>query len=114
MPRDASAFAWDALQACALLEESTDGVSFAEYERGALLRSAVERQLEIIGEALNRIARDAPSLAALSRTASNRRLPEPPGARVRQRRQFFGRQVLTIGWPLAMALRQVVSQPRDD
>lgn len=64
MPRDAPALAWDALQACLLLEEFTEGVGFAEYERSALLRSAVDRQLQIIGESLNRLAKADPELGS--------------------------------------------------
>jgi uncharacterized protein with HEPN domain len=39
-------------QACALLDEFMRDKSFADYQADALLRSAVERQFIIIGEAL--------------------------------------------------------------
>ena len=40
----------------------TENASFEEYEQNKMLRSAVERKFEIVGEALNRIKRDNPEL----------------------------------------------------
>ena len=40
----------------------TENASFEEYEQNEMLRSAVERKFEIVGEALNRIKRDNPEL----------------------------------------------------
>ncbi|MBB3662013.1 uncharacterized protein with HEPN domain [Prauserella sediminis] len=64
MPRDARAYPWDALQAADLLNEFGAGEDFASYQRDAKLRSAVERQLEIIGEALNQLSKVDSELAA--------------------------------------------------
>lgn len=44
---------FDAWQACRAIEEFTAGTDFTGYMGNAMMRSAVERQLEIIGEALN-------------------------------------------------------------
>ena len=44
---------WDALHAADLIVRFVDGRSFTEYQADDLVRSAVERQFEIIGEALN-------------------------------------------------------------
>ena len=44
---------FDACQACLAIEEFTAGTDFAGYMGNAMMRAAVERQLEIIGEALN-------------------------------------------------------------
>lgn len=45
----------DALQAIEYIEEDTMDMTFEQYEENRLVRQAVERNLEIIGEALNKI-----------------------------------------------------------
>ncbi|MEU6268112.1 HepT-like ribonuclease domain-containing protein [Saccharopolyspora shandongensis] len=64
MQRDARAYLWDALQAAELLREFGEGQDFAGYQANAMLRSAVERQFEIIGEALNQLSKADFELAA--------------------------------------------------
>lgn len=64
MPADSRALAWDGLRAIALVREFTAGRSFEDYCTDVLLRSAVERQLEILGEALNRLSRLDPESAS--------------------------------------------------
>jgi uncharacterized protein with HEPN domain len=44
---------WDARRAAETVTAFVDGRSFEDYCADAMLRSAVERQFEIIGEALN-------------------------------------------------------------
>lgn len=46
----------DIRQAADLLAEFTSGRTFADYARDAMLRAAVEREFEIIGEALSRLS----------------------------------------------------------
>ncbi len=53
----------DVVDACEVIAEFVAGKSFNEYEADRLLRSAVERQIEIIGEALNKAAALEPALA---------------------------------------------------
>jgi uncharacterized protein with HEPN domain len=52
---------WMALGAIASAREFVDGVSLAQYATDKMRRSAVERQLEILGEACSRLARLEPS-----------------------------------------------------
>ena len=65
MQRDSRAYLWDALQAVNLLQQFGAGKNFEQYAADAMLRSAVERQFEIIGEALNQLSRVDANLAAL-------------------------------------------------
>jgi uncharacterized protein with HEPN domain len=58
-------YLYDIAEAGRLLGEFTSGKSLADYESNALLRSAVERQFEIIGEALRLAIREEPDLASL-------------------------------------------------
>ena len=44
----------DALTACQAIASFTEGLDFSGYEASLLVRSAVERQLEIVGEAVRR------------------------------------------------------------
>lgn len=52
----------DALGAIESAREFVAGASFAQYTQDKMRRSAVERQLEILGEACGRLARLDPSL----------------------------------------------------
>ena len=63
MRRDVRAYLWDAQAAVDSIRQFTRGRSVEEYRRDAMLRSAVERQFEILGEALNNLRRMAPSVA---------------------------------------------------
>src|SRR4051794_32219378 len=64
MPRDARTYLWDALRATELLGEFSAGRTFADYQADTMLRSAVERQFEIVGEALNQLSKLDADLAA--------------------------------------------------
>lgn len=57
-------YLYDIARAAASALEFTAGKSFAAYTDDALLRSAVERQLEIVGEALAQLARTDPTTAS--------------------------------------------------
>jgi uncharacterized protein with HEPN domain len=53
--RDA-AYLWDMLDAARAVKEFVFSRTFYEYEKERMLRSAVERNIEIIGEAANRVS----------------------------------------------------------
>jgi uncharacterized protein with HEPN domain len=64
LERDPKAFLWHASQAATLIEQFTTAKSFADFDTDVLLRSAVERQFEIIGEALSNLVKIDPVSAA--------------------------------------------------
>jgi uncharacterized protein with HEPN domain len=57
MHADARKLLWDAQQAAERVARFTAGKTFIEYQADEYLRSAVERQLEIVGEAMNQLRR---------------------------------------------------------
>ena len=63
MERDPRAFLWDVQQAALAIEQFIHGLDATSYADNALVRSAVERQFEIVGEALNRLSKVSPDLA---------------------------------------------------
>ena len=56
MARDLSAYLQDILEACNSIEDVMSGVSLEEYPSKRAVRSAVEREFNIIGEALRRVS----------------------------------------------------------
>ena len=60
--RSVQAYLHDILQACDLLTEFARDRDFESYVADAMLRSAVERQFEIIGEALSQALAVDPGL----------------------------------------------------
>ncbi|HEY0556560.1 MAG TPA: HepT-like ribonuclease domain-containing protein [Thermoanaerobaculia bacterium] len=59
---DARAFLFDIQRACQLIGQFTAGIDFAGYAADLKTRSAVERQLEIIGEALGQMLKLFPEM----------------------------------------------------
>jgi len=72
MDRDPRAYLWDARESADAIAEFVRGRTLDDYLADRMLRSAVERQFEIIGEALRQLEKTAPNLA--------RELPELPQA----------------------------------
>ena len=56
MARDLSAYLQDILEACNSIEDIMSDVSLEEYRSKRAVRSAVEREFIIIGEALRRVS----------------------------------------------------------
>ena len=56
MARDPSAYLQDIYEACNSIEDVMSGVSLDEYRNKRAVRSAVEREFIIIGEALRRVS----------------------------------------------------------
>jgi uncharacterized protein with HEPN domain len=64
MRPEAKKFLYDIQQAAAKLIHFSAGKDYSDYAADPLLRSAVERQFEIIGEALRCLAKEDPATAS--------------------------------------------------
>jgi uncharacterized protein with HEPN domain len=62
MENDLLKHLYDSKEAAAAILRFVRGKTFDDYEQDELLRSGVERKFEIIGEALNRVSRDNPTV----------------------------------------------------
>lgn len=63
MHRDPRAFLWDASESAAAIVEFARGRTFDDYVADRMVRSAMEREFEIIGEALSQLSKLAPDIA---------------------------------------------------
>lgn len=72
MQLEAKKYLYDVQQAATRIAEFTAGQQFEDYRSNAILRAAVERQFEIIGEALAQLARLDQELIA--RISESRRI----------------------------------------
>ena len=64
MELEAKKLLLDVLTSCEAIQDFTRGKLFSDYEKSRLLRSATEREFEVIGEALSRLRRLAPNVSA--------------------------------------------------
>jgi uncharacterized protein with HEPN domain len=64
MQRDVRAYLWDMREASQAIQDFISDMNAATYASTPLVHSAVERKFEIIGEALNQLAKLDPALAA--------------------------------------------------
>jgi uncharacterized protein with HEPN domain len=64
MRREPAAYLWDVRAATLRIREFVVGYDFVRYASSELVQSAVERQFEIIGEALSQLAKVAPAVVS--------------------------------------------------
>ena len=60
MPRDARAYLTDILESCDAIAVALNGVDLETYKASRLVRSSVEREFIIIGEAVSALSRLTP------------------------------------------------------
>ncbi len=60
MPRDALAYLSDITEACDAIALALSGIGLDDYRNNRLVRSSVEREFIIIGEAVSALSRVAP------------------------------------------------------
>lgn len=119
MERDPRTYIWDARRAAELIGTFVAERSWDDYQADAMLRSAVERQFEIVGEALNNLRQTDATLAEqitdLSRIVAFRNLLIHGYATVNDRivwevaTERVHRLLITLGELLGEAHRQEVS-----
>jgi uncharacterized protein with HEPN domain len=64
MRREPAAFLWDVHEATLRIREFVGDRDSGQFSSSAIVQSAVERQFEIIGEALNQLSKIAPDITA--------------------------------------------------
>lgn len=64
MQREPAAFLWDVNEAASRIREFVVGHNFETFTASVLVQSAVERQFEVIGEALKQLSKVAPDIAS--------------------------------------------------
>ena len=115
MHADAHKLLWDAGQAAARVARFTSGKTFADYETDEYLRSAVERQFEIVGEVLSQLRRidsdTAKAIPDLPRIVAFRNILIHGYASV-DNRLVWGVIELSLG-PLRSALDKLLAQTKD-
>jgi uncharacterized protein with HEPN domain len=70
MQRDRRAFLWDVREAAQAILSFTAGLDVKDYVGNEMVQAAVERKFEVIGEALNQLAKLDAAMAA--------RIPDVP------------------------------------
>ena len=63
MPRDPRAFLWDVQEAGKAIANFTSGLDAAAFAAHPMAQASVERKFEVIGEALNQLAKHHPQIA---------------------------------------------------
>ena len=64
MEREAKKLLHDILESCDYIKKFVGNLTFKDYVLNVLVKNGVERRFEIIGEALNRLHKSHPNIAA--------------------------------------------------
>ena len=88
MTRDPRAYLADVIEAGTAIQDAVSAISFDDYCGSRLIRSAVEREFMIIGEALKQLSQRNPKLfASIGQGPENHRLSQQTQPRVPQHQQ---------------------------
>jgi hypothetical protein len=113
MECDSRTFLWDARASADAITRFIAGRTGDQYLTDEMLRAAVERHFEIIGEALNRLAQTDPAIATKVPDPTGRRFSKPaftampasmtessgvPPARISQDARSHRRPAGRVGW----------------
>jgi uncharacterized protein with HEPN domain len=83
MPRDWRAYLADIVESCDAIESAVRGLDLAAYQGNRLVRSSVEREFIIVGEAITALSRLVPNTFERNHAcAPDRRLPQSADSRV--------------------------------
>ncbi|MGH8200999.1 MAG: HepT-like ribonuclease domain-containing protein [Steroidobacteraceae bacterium] len=82
MRREPAAYLWDVREAALRIREFVVGYDFVRYTSSELVQSAVERQFEIIGEALSARKGRAGSCVSNPRLPADHCLSQHPDPRI--------------------------------
>jgi uncharacterized protein with HEPN domain len=95
MQRDPRAFLWDVREAALAIQTFTAGMDVTSFESDAMAQAAVERKFEVIGEALNQLAKTDATLAA--------RVPKLPQIVAFRNQLIHGYATVNVGtvWNIA-------------
>ena len=78
MPRDERAYLADIIESCDAIDVAVSGLELEDYETKRLVRSSVEREFILIGEAMAALSRVAPgTFDSITRARRIVRLPQP-------------------------------------
>ena len=95
MQRDPRAYLWDVREAALAIQSFIVGMDAASYEGNELVQAAVERKFEVIGEALNQLAKLDATIAA--------RIPDLPQIVAFRNQLIHGYATVNVGtvWNIA-------------
>jgi uncharacterized protein with HEPN domain len=89
MQRDPRAFLWDARESALAIQSFTAGMNAATYAGNPMAQAAVERKFEVIGEALNQLAKLDAAVAA--------RIPDLPQIVAFRNQLIHGYATVNVG-----------------